>query len=172
MVVSPPHCFQCCFLRCFSIWSGKKLFPVKAWCTQEGYKCITLAVGVQEGILFCHYFFRSRSQGVTAAVSLFVLSTLALFLLCSWSALALLSPYSRPALVLLSLCSCSVHALHVQLCWSIEDCIHLQKSFQPIYIVTFSSNFYCVVCLIVAFICLLCELCALRELPWVTMLMC
>ena len=38
-------------------------------CTQEGYKCITLAVAVQEGLLFGRYFFRSRSQGVATLVS-------------------------------------------------------------------------------------------------------
>ena len=38
-------------------------------CTQEGYKCITLAVVVQEGVLFGHYFFRSRSQGVATLIS-------------------------------------------------------------------------------------------------------
>ena len=51
-------CFQCSFL-----------YPVKSWYTQEGYKCITLAVCVQEGILFGHYFFRIRSQGVATLVS-------------------------------------------------------------------------------------------------------
>ena len=33
--------------------------------------------------------------------------------------------------------------------------IHLQRSFQPIYIVTFSSNFNCISDLIVVFVCLL-----------------
>ena len=69
---STTPCIQWCFSRCFSSCSDENLFQMKSWCTQEGYKCITLAVGVQEGILFCRYFFRSRSQGVTAAVSLFV----------------------------------------------------------------------------------------------------
>ena len=38
---------------------------------------------------------------------------------------------------------------HVQLCWSLEACIHLQKAFQPSYIVTFFSKFNCIVCLVV-----------------------
>ena len=38
-------------------------------CTQEGYKCITLAVAVQEGLLFGRYFSRSRSQGAATLVS-------------------------------------------------------------------------------------------------------
>ena len=38
-------------------------------CTQEGYKSITFAFGVQEDILFCLYFLRSRSEGVATLVS-------------------------------------------------------------------------------------------------------
>ena len=58
-----------------------------------------------------------------------------------------------------SLCSCSA------LCWSIEACIHFH--FQPIYIVTFSSNSNYNFSLIVASVCLLRELDALRESPWI-----
>ena len=46
--------------------------------------------------------------------------------------------------------------------------IHLQRASLPIYIVTFSSNFNCVVCLIVAFVCLLCVTCS--KLLWDTLI--
>ena len=74
---STTPCIQWCFSRCFSSCSDENLSQMKSWCTQEGYKCITLAVGVQEGILFCRYFFCSRSQLIRGghrrqlAVSLF-----------------------------------------------------------------------------------------------------
>ena len=48
---------------------------------------------------------------------------------------------------------------HIQLCWKMKTCIHLRP-----YIVMFSGNFNCMVCLTVAFLCLFHELCALREL--------
>ena len=66
---STTPCIQWCFSRCFSSCSDENLSQMKSWCTQEGYKCITLAVGVQEGNLFGRYFFRSRSQGVATLVS-------------------------------------------------------------------------------------------------------
>ena len=56
------------------------------------------------------------------------------------------------------LSSCAVLARHVQLCLSMEACIHLQRSFLSIYIckgffflyiVTFLGNSNCSVCLIV-----------------------
>ena len=57
------------FWGCFSIRCHTNKFLVMSSCTQEGYKCITLAVAVQEGLLFGRYFFRSRSQGVATLVS-------------------------------------------------------------------------------------------------------
>ena len=53
----------------FSIWSHTNKILVKSSCTHEGYKCITLAFAVQEGLLFGLYFIRSRSQGVATPVS-------------------------------------------------------------------------------------------------------
>ena len=38
---------------------------------------------------------------------------------------------------------------HLQLCWTMNACIHLQRASQPIYIVTFSENFNCIVCVFV-----------------------
>ena len=55
--------------------------------------------------------------------------------------------------------------LQIQLC--MEACIHLQRAFcpVPIFIVTFFSNFNCIVCsMLCLFDCLLCELCALLAL--------
>ena len=49
------------FCGCFSIRCHTNKFLVMSSCTQEGYKCITLAVAVQEGLLNRQSFISSNN---------------------------------------------------------------------------------------------------------------